>query len=204
MAATMPEGSSRLPLVGQYQDQSAQDLARLILSDNPLEASIGMAAINALLDVDDAACVQVNAADVIAEACPGKNLVIVGHFPFVDRLRGLAKTCRVLELHPLPGDDPADQAPILLPHADLVAITATTLINHTIMDILPHCRKDARLFMLGPSTPLTPIMYDLGFTFLSGARIIDSELAIRTIEQAAEFPQVRGVRLLTMHRKDPL
>jgi hypothetical protein len=52
--------------------------------------------------------------------------------------------------------------------------------------------------VLGPSTPLSPVLFKYGITFLSGARIIDEEAAINTIQQGASFQQVEGVRLYSM------
>lgn len=193
-------GHHKMKDVGNLEKYSAQELARWILSDRELEASIGMAAINSLIEFDERACTNQNAEEVIAAACPGKNLVIVGHFPFVDRMRAIAGSCNVLEKNPQSGDLPANAAEDILPTADVVAITGTALINHTITDLLPHCRKDALLVMLGPSTPLTPLLFDYGISYLSGARVIDAAAAAKTIEQGAIFPQVVGVKLFTMSR----
>jgi uncharacterized protein (DUF4213/DUF364 family) len=56
--------------------------------------------------------------------------------------------------------------------------------------------------VLGPSTPLSPILFNHGITFLSGSQVIDEDSAIMTIQQGAAFPQVKGVRLVTMTRKE--
>lgn len=196
-------GHHKMKDVGNLEKYSAQELAHWILSDNELEASIGMAAINSLIEFDESTCTNQNADEVIATACPGKNLVIVGHFPFVDRMRAIAANCQVLEKNPQSGDLPASAAADILPSADVVAITGTSLINHTITDLLPHCRKDAVLVMLGPSTPLSPLLFQYGISYLSGARVIDPIIAAKTIEQGAIFPQVAGVKLFTMKRPLP-
>jgi len=41
----------------------------------------------------------------------------------------------LLELHLRPGDVPAGQADEVLPQADVVALTGTSLINHTFDDL---------------------------------------------------------------------
>lgn len=56
--------------------------------------------------------------------------------------------------------------------------------------------------ILGPSTPLSPLLFQHGIHFLSGARVEDEETAVLTIQQAASLPQVKGVRLLTMKKED--
>ena len=52
--------------------------------------------------------------------------------------------------------------------------------------------------VLGPSTPLSPLLFDYGISFLSGSRVIDENAAIITIQEGATLPQVKGMRLVTM------
>lgn len=193
-----PHGESLVRDVGILHQKSAQELAQWILSDNLLEASIGMAAINSLIDVDENRMTQINAAEVIKQHCNHKNLVIVGHFPFIERMKTIAKNCWVIEKQPIAGEFPEQAIQEFIPQAHVVAITGTAFINHTIEQLLSLCRKDSLVMVLGPSTPLTPLLFQYGISFISGSRVIDEEAATRTIQQGASFPQVQGVRLLTM------
>jgi uncharacterized protein (DUF4213/DUF364 family) len=56
--------------------------------------------------------------------------------------------------------------------------------------------------VLGPSTPLSPVLFAHGATLLSGVQVVDEQAVQRTVAQGATFQQVEGVRLLTL-RKDP-
>lgn len=204
MGSTMvgegPHGHSALPGVGELHTRSAQELARWVLSDNLLEASVGIAALNSLQEVDERNLVEVNAAEVIARESTGKNLVIVGHFPFVDKIRNGMKNCKVIEKKPHGDDFPEEAAREFIPQADVVAITGTAFINHTMDELLSLCKPDSLVMVLGPSTPLSPVLFDHGIEFLSGSRVVDEEAAIRTIQQGATFQQVQGVRRVTMQR----
>lgn len=193
-----PHGHGNIRDVGELHRKSAQDLARWILSDNLLEASIGMAALNSLLEIDEANVREINAAEVIAERTRDKNLAVVGHFPFVDRMKTIAQNCWVIEKRPYGDDFPEDASDIYIPQADVVAITGTAFINHSMEHLLAICRKDATVMILGPSTPLSATLFNYGVTYLSGSRVMDEDAALLTIQQGAAFPQVRGVRLLTM------
>ncbi|NIS59339.1 MAG: hypothetical protein GTO13_01120, partial [Proteobacteria bacterium] len=62
-------------------------LALYSRSENLLEASIGMAAINSLIDIDESKCVEANAYEMLLEKGKGKNVAVVGHFPFLSMLR---------------------------------------------------------------------------------------------------------------------
>jgi len=117
-----------------------------------------VAAINSLLDVDERNAVEVNAAQVLAEQGRGKNVALVGHFPFIPKLRDQVGQLWVLELRPSEGEYPAESAADLIPQADVVAITGTALINYTLDGLLALCRPNALVMVLGPSTPLSPVL----------------------------------------------
>lgn len=185
---------------GSLSEKSALELARLARSESLLEASIGLAAINSLLDVDERRCVELNAGDFLQEKGRGKRVAVVGHFPFVDRLRESAAHLWVLERRPKPGDVGADEAPVILPQADVVAITGTAFINHTVDSLLKLCRPDSLVVVLGPTAPLSPVLFEYGVDVVSGARVVDVDLALRYVAEGATFRQIRGLRLLTMFR----
>jgi uncharacterized protein (DUF4213/DUF364 family) len=197
-----PHGHDPVREVGRLAQKSARQLAEYALSDNLLEASIGVAAINSLLAVDESRAVEVNAVEVLIEHGRGKNVALVGHFPFIPRLRPLVGQLWVIEQHPAAGDFPAEAASDLIPQADVVAITSSALINHTLDGLLALCRPDTPVMMLGPSTPLSPLLFHHGVSILAGSRVVDEAAVLRTVGQGATFQQVEGVRLLTFRRDE--
>jgi uncharacterized protein (DUF4213/DUF364 family) len=204
MASTIlgnkPHGHEKVRDVGHLQERSALELAGFARSDNLLEASIGVAAINSLLEVNDAHAVEVNAGEVLVKQGKGKDVALVGHFPFIPQLRQAAGRLWVIEQHPTEGEYPAEAAPELIPQADVVALTGSSLINHTLGGLLGLCRRDALVMVLGPSTPLSPVLFQHGATYLSGTQALDEAAVLRTVAQGASFSQVEGVRLLTLSR----
>jgi uncharacterized protein (DUF4213/DUF364 family) len=54
--------------------------------------------------------------------------------------------------------------------------------------------------VLGPSTPLSPLLFDYGVDAISGAVVVDIPAALAAISQGANFRQIPGKRLLTMTR----
>ena len=183
---------------GRLLTYSAAQLAALAQSESLTEASVGFATINALLDVDERDCVDVNAADIIAERGAGRNIAVVGHFPFLGKLRDIANQMWVLELHPRDGDLPASMAPEILPQADVVAITGTSLLNHTFDDLVTLCRPDAFVVVLGATTPLSPLLFRVGVNAIAGTLVVDIDAALLAVSQSATFPQIRGKRLVTL------
>jgi len=195
-----PHGHQSVRGVGTLHQQTALELAQLARSESLLEASIGVAAINSLLDVPEERCVELNAEDWLTERGRGKRVAIVGSFPFVPRLRGKVGELWVLERHPSEGELLAEEASKVIPQADVVAITGTALINRTLDDLLAMCREDSSVMVLGPSTPLSPVLFDYGADVVSGTQVVDTDLVLTLISQGATFRQVKGpgVRLLTM------
>jgi uncharacterized protein (DUF4213/DUF364 family) len=193
----VPHGQAAVRDVGALHQKSARQLAEYARSDNLLEASLGVAAINSLLPVNESQAVEINALHVLSEHGKGKNVALVGHFPFIPRLRPAVGQLWVIEQRPAQGDHPAEAAVDLIPQADVVAITSSALINHTLDDLLALCRPEALVMMLGPSTPLSPLLFNHGVNILSGSIVVDESAVLRTIGQGASFQQVEGVRLLT-------
>jgi uncharacterized protein (DUF4213/DUF364 family) len=202
-----PHGHAVVRGVGSLHERSALELAQFAKSSDPLEVTIGVAAINSLLDVDEDRCVELNAADWLAEQGRDKKVVVVGSFPFIPRLRDKVGTLWVLERRPAEGERDAKEAIDIIPRADVVAITGTALINHTLESLLDLCRPDSSVMVLGPSTPLSPLWFDHGVDVISGTKVVNPELVLRLISQGATFKQVKGpgVRLLTMtsSRREP-
>lgn len=193
---------NRTPVVeaGLLVEKDARVLAHMANSESPFEAAIGMAAINSLIEIDDTRCAEVNAGDLLARKGEGKRVAIVGHFPFVPRLRSVAKELWVIEREPQEGDFTEADSDRFLPQADVVGITGTTFTNHTLEGLLSLCNPKAYVVVLGGTTPLSPMLFDYGIDAVSGTRVIEPKTVLRYVSQGATFRQIRGIRLLTMER----
>jgi hypothetical protein len=203
LAATLPKDALRQnpPLVetpGFLLEKSAIELVQLAYSDSVLEAAIGMATINSLLDIDTGSCLELNARDLIAEKGKGKRVAIVGHFPFIPKLRKLAKKLWVFEKNPQAGDLTEADAENFIPKADVVCITGTAMANHTLDRLLGLCSTDAYVVLLGDTAPLSPILFDHGIDAVCGTVVIDHALALRCISEGANFRQNKGTRRLAI------
>jgi hypothetical protein len=196
-----PHGHVQVQDVGSLHTKSARELAEYAYSTDLLEASVGIAAINSLLKVDESLAVEINASEVLASHGRGKNVALIGHFPFIPQLRQAVGQLWVIEQRPAEDEYPAEDAPKLLPQADMVAITGSTLVNHTLDDLLALVKPNATVMVLGPSTPLSPVFFEHGVTIISGTRVVDEEAVVRTVGQGAVFRQVQGVKLLTLTRE---
>ena len=207
LAATLPRDALRQkpPMItepGFLLDKDPRELAQLAYSQSILEAAIGMAAINSLLEIEEDSCIELNAAEVIKEKGRGKRVAIVGHFPFIPKVREIARQVWVMEKNPKEGDLDETEAEVLIPRADVVAITGTALTNHTLDHLLGLCSPGAYVILLGDTAPLAPVLFDYGVDAISGTKVVNPEQALRCVSQGANFRQIRGVKRLTMIRPD--
>lgn len=183
--------------VGNLTQKTALELAEYARSDSLLEASIGMAAINSLMDIDESKCIEKNAFEIILEKGQGKNVAIVGHFPWIPKLKEKVRNLWVLEQRIREGDLPAKEAIRILPQCDVVGMTGTSFINHTIEGLLNLCKK-AYVVLVGPTSPLSSMLFDYGIEAICGTKVIDAEKVIRSISEGATFKEVTGVKLVTL------
>ncbi len=115
-----------------------------------------------------------------ADIQPGEHVVVVGAFvPFLKSLKRAQQQFTVLEIDPatlkpdeLPYFRPADQADEVLPSADVVLITGTTLVNATLDHLLALCRPATRVVVVGPTVGLMPDAFlRRGVDVLGGIRV---------------------------------
>jgi hypothetical protein len=185
--------------VGNLTQKTALELAEYARSGSLLEASIGMATINSLIDIDESKCVEKNALDVILEQGKGKNVAVVGHFPWIPKLKGEVKNLWVLEHRIREGDLPAKEAQRILPECDVIGITGTSFINHTLEDLLALAERSF-VVLIGPTSPLSPVLFDHGIDAICGVKVSDADKVVRSISEGATFREVSGVKLLTLTR----
>ncbi len=155
-------------------------------------ASLGMAALNAasntLMLVPDS---PLSSAAAKARGCAfeffqskieGRKVAVIGHFPHLETK--LAGHCQlsIFERRPLPGDLPDPAAEYLLPEQDVVYMTGTTFINKTITRLL-ELAQNAEVCVVGPSTPMIPLLFKYGIHSLSGLVVTDYPDLARAITE---------------------
>ena len=185
---------------GFLLNKDTLSLARMALSPSPLEAAIGMATINSLIEIDEQRCTELNAGDLLSKKGEGKKVAIIGHFPFIPRLRTVVSELWVIERNPQEGDFGEAEADRLVPQADVIGITGTAFTNQTIERLLSLCKPNAYVVVLGGTAPLSPVLFDYGVDAISGTLVTEPETVLCCVSQGATFRQIKGVRLLTMER----
>jgi hypothetical protein len=122
---------------------------------------------------------------------------VIGHFPFLPRLRKAAAHVWVFEKRLRPGDLPASEAPNYLPDCDVVCLSGTTLLNHTFEELVALCR-DRFVVLTGGSSPLSPVLFDYGVDVICGVLVDNPGPVRRCVAEGGSFRQIKqqGLRLV--------
>lgn len=179
--------SSVLP---RLEGQSLAQVAARIKSWNFFEASVGMAVLNAAVNTaaltegstlhKAVATASGKAFEYHTERIRGKKVAVIGHFPHLETLAPLCELS-ILERKPRDGDLPDSAADYILPLQDSIFMTGTTLTNKTFPHLMDITRS-AFTCIVGPSTPMSPVLFKYGINALSGTVVTDAsgvEMAVR-------------------------
>ena len=193
---------SRIRGSGDLEQLNLKELSQYALSDNVLEASLGMAAINSYWAVENENYKQVNAKKIILQQGQGKNVGVIGHFPFLEKMEKHFKSLFIFEKQPRQNDYKEEDIPKYLPDMQVIALTATSLTNHTFNNIMDSVSDDSFVIMLGPSTPLSPILFDYGIDVVSGTYIDDYARFKKYVTQATPTRHLKGKKYVSLFRED--
>lgn len=173
-AVCCPSSTHAMPFPGKMRGRRAADFLDEVERADGIRRAVGIAAMNALAafcwDRKPHPGVElqsgIDAFDAAAIA-PGQTVVVVGAFvPFLRELKRRGNPFFVLEQDPatlkadeLPFYRHASEFPAVVPQADVLLITGTTLLNDTLDDLLAAARPDACKVVVGPTVGLVPDAY---------------------------------------------
>ena len=180
----------RLPV--DLDNATLKETAALAKSWNFRVATIGMAAINAYYNTmdnaralghqDDKDEQGKNAFDYMVDSLAGKKVAMIGHFPNIERLTEGKADLKILERVPSGGDYPDSACEYILPESDAVIITGSAFTNKTMPRLL-ELSKNAMTCVVGPTTPVSSILFKYGVDLISGFCSLDPDASERTVRQ---------------------
>lgn len=199
-AVCCPSSARAMPTSGKLKNRKVMQFLDDMFTDNPLKRTMGIAVMNALSTV----CWQerppksyeikigVDAIDEVTIPEEGFVVVVGALVPAIKPLKQRGKPFGILELDPLTlkADEleyfvPGEQAPDVVPKADLLIITGTTLINDTLEDLLKLRKPDARVVVLGPTASMLPeAFFRRGVDVLGGIIVTDADQLLDLIAEA--------------------
>lgn len=146
----------------EIKGMPAIDLAKWAIdpTEHPLKRTLGIATINACATalglpntggVDASKAVEVYSSDTVG---------VIGYIrSLVSKMEDKAKKVIVYDNGEEENVYPSETQEILLPSCDIVYITGTTFVNHSIDHLLDLCKNAREIIVVGPTTPMFPNAY---------------------------------------------
>lgn len=179
-----------LPWSGALTGKSVDQLLPWLRSWNPYESTVAMALANSVINAHSPllqqAC-RINSSgnlavfEFFAPLLKGQKVVVIGRYPGLEKLQQ-EFDITVLERQPGEGDLPDTACEYLLPEADWVFLTATSLLNKT-FPRLAELSKNAALVLMGPTVPWLSDLAEFGVDFIAGVQVDDAGQLRRTVAE---------------------
>jgi uncharacterized protein (DUF4213/DUF364 family) len=211
MAMTVKGGRETSNEYRELVGMPLKNLAGWVKSWNWPEASLGMAAINSALNTAHQVSALTNQAfqttqdpekgNAFSTFLPyikDKKVAVIGHFPNLNRLQEFCQLS-ILERVPQKDDDPDPACEYLLPEEEVVFITGTALINKTMPRLLTLA-NNSHIILVGPSVPISPVLFNYGVNVISSTVVLNEELVWRAVKQGGTMkafisgPQMINIR----------
>jgi uncharacterized protein (DUF4213/DUF364 family) len=155
----LPPGCGVMPIEQPLRGMEAKEMAAWTVEyDNPLLTSLGVAVLNSV--VDHTEIEQLSRDDFLTLLQPGDQVGMVGLIePVINPIRRI--TTKKLYIFDRSRESSTDIYPEtrqkdLLPQCDVVFITGTATINHTLDSLLAYASNAREIILIGTSTPLFP------------------------------------------------
>ena len=173
---------------GTLSGKTLAELAGWITDWEPYKATVAMAAINCSLNRYElpSGITLLPSHDnpnlaVFEHFLPqlhDKKVVVVGRYPGIESYAEQLKLS-IIERQPITGDYPDPACEILLPDADWVFLTASSITNKT-FPRLAELAQHATTVLMGPTVPWLPELHEFAIDYLAGVEIIDPLKLSRT------------------------
>jgi uncharacterized protein (DUF4213/DUF364 family) len=182
-----------LSWAGRLRGKTVGELARWVREFEPYPAMLGMAAVNAAINrrhslpagltLSPGANANLAVFEHFLPLLQGKKTVVIGRYPGLDTLVQTHQLdLIVLERNPSPGDMTDAACEYVLPTADWVFLTASSIPNKTFPRLAKLSRHAATVLM-GPTAPWLPDLHHFGINYLAGVEIADQEKLKMTVAE---------------------
>ncbi len=176
---------------GALTGKPITDLAAWIFEWDPYQSTVAMAAINSCINsrpLPESVVVEHNGEHanlaVFEHFLPrllNQKVVVIGHYPGIERYQNQMQLS-VLEKQPTAEDLPDSACEFLLPTADWVFLTGSSIPNKTFPRLV-DLAQNAKTVLMGPTVPWLPQLHEFGINYLAGVEITDADALYHTAAQ---------------------
>ena len=188
--------------LGEIENLNLKQILEWTESTQGIERSFGFAALNSSVELKDRYFIG-NALDLAVKLGKNKNITMIGHFSHVDKFREDAKNFWILEKRPHAGDLPAEEYVNVLPESDVVVATGVTFLNDTLEGLLKFKKPGSIFIVVGPSVPLSKVLFDYGVDIVGGAYVEDEPKVYKNILQGASPRLIKDCLKTVLLPKNP-
>jgi uncharacterized protein (DUF4213/DUF364 family) len=187
-----------LPWSGTLVNQKIAKLATGLKSWDSYEATVAMAAINSVINQSSLLVAKAEPLFPLGSAnlavfehflplIRGKKVVVVGRYPGLSAYE-TEVDLTVLERQPGIQDLPDTACEYVLPEAEWVFLTATSIVNKTFPRLV-ELSQNAKLVLMGATVPWLADLADMGIDYLAGVAVSNPQKLRQTVAEGG------GVRI---------
>jgi hypothetical protein len=181
---------------GTLAGKTLAELAGWVTDWEPYKATVAMAAINCSLNryelpsgitlLPTTGSANLAVFEHFLPRLQGKKVVVVGRYPGIE-CYAEQFNLSIIERQATQGDYPDPACEFLLPGADWVFLTASSITNKT-FPRLAELAQHATTVLMGPTVPWLPELHEFAIDYLAGIEVIDP---VKLCQTAAEGGGVR-------------
>ena len=198
-AVCCPTTAARMPQAGNLAGMAVWEVLHYAAEKNVLKSAIGVAAINGVTQLFLESGVEtegkiVNGVDGfdLLKIQPHETVSLIGAFgPYIRRLKMMGNPFFIIGRNPLTLREDerqfyrleSEMAPAL-EESNVIVMTGTAIVNHSIDTILSHLNKGIRSAIIGPTASMLPdAFFKRGVDVMAGVRILNSDSMISILKQ---------------------
>lgn len=198
-AVCCPTSAARMPQAGNLEGRPVSEILKYSTDANILKSAIGVATLNAISqwiiesknEAEYSIIKEIDGFDLL-EIQPEETISLIGAFgPYIRRLKIMGNRFFIVEKNPqtLKPDEmkyfiAESEMASALEKSDVIIITGTAIVNHTIDTILSFITNGKRTAIIGPTASMIPdAFFKRGVHVMAGVRILDSDLMIKILKQ---------------------
>jgi len=198
-AVCCPTSAARMPPAGNLDVKPFSEIVNYSLDPNVLKSAIGIATLNGLSqwiiesgNEREYEVVKDRDGFDLLDIQPHETVSLVGAFtPYIKRLKAMGNPFYIIEKNrqTLRPDEmkhfkPESEMKTAIENSQVIIITGTALVNHTIDATLSWTNNGKRTAIIGPTASLIPDAFlRRGVNVMAGVRILNPNLMLKLLKQ---------------------